>query len=100
MHCNGHEVGHDVPDDDRPCTPPFASELSALETGSLRSVRERRVDGRRPAQRGVLQISLTGAREKLAQLDQIATKTTITPLGMPSFPQIARRPIPPTDTPA
>ena len=42
-----------------------------------------------------LQISLTGAREKLAQLDQIAAKTTSTHLGMPTFPQIAGRSAPP-----
>ncbi len=47
-----------------------------------------------------LQISLVGAREKLAQLDQIATKRTSTALGMPSFPQIAGRSVPLTDTPA
>jgi hypothetical protein len=48
-----------------------------------------------------LQISLTGARQKLAQLDQIATKTTTsTELGIPSFPQIAGRSIPLPDTPA
>jgi hypothetical protein len=47
-----------------------------------------------------LQISLTGARQKLAQLDQIATKTTTsTELGIPSFPQIAGRSIPLPDTP-
>ena len=42
-----------------------------------------------------LQISLTGARQKLAQLDQIAAKPTSTHLGMPSFPQIAGRSVPP-----
>ena len=47
-----------------------------------------------------LQISLTGARQKLAQLDQIAAKPTSTHLGMPSFPQIAGRSVPPPDTPA
>jgi hypothetical protein len=47
-----------------------------------------------------LQISLAGAREKLAQLDQIATKTTSTELGMPTFPQIAGRSVPLPDTPA
>jgi hypothetical protein len=45
-----------------------------------------------------LQISLTGAREKLAQLDQIATRTTSTHLGMPSFGQLAGRSSPPTVT--
>jgi hypothetical protein len=45
-----------------------------------------------------LQISLTGAREKLEQLDQIAAKTTSTHLGMPTFPQIAGRSAPPLDT--
>ncbi|WP_211241229.1 site-specific integrase [Pseudonocardia spinosispora] len=47
-----------------------------------------------------LQISLTGARQKLAQLDQLATRATSTHLGMPRFPQIAGRsvlnPDPPT----
>jgi hypothetical protein len=38
-----------------------------------------------------LQISLTGARQKLAQLDQIAAATTSTHLGMATFPQIAGR---------
>jgi site-specific recombinase XerD len=33
-----------------------------------------------------LHISLTGARNKLAQLDQIATRTTPVDLGTPSFP--------------
>ena len=47
-----------------------------------------------------LQISLTGARQKLAQLDQIAAKPTSTHLGMPSFPQIAGRSVPPPETPA
>lgn len=37
-----------------------------------------------------LQISLTGARQKIAQLDQLATSAT-TSLGMPGFPQIAGR---------
>jgi hypothetical protein len=46
-----------------------------------------------------LQISLTGARDKLAQLDQIATKTTSTELGTPTFPQIAGRCVPHPDTP-
>src|SRR5690349_5384807 len=44
-----------------------------------------------------LQISLNGARQKLAQLDQIATKTTGTELGMPTFTQIAGRSVPPPD---
>jgi hypothetical protein len=44
-----------------------------------------------------LQISLNGARQKLAQLDQIATKTTSTELGMPTFTQIAGRSVPPPD---
>jgi len=47
-----------------------------------------------------LQISLTGARQKLAQLDQIAAQPTSTHLGMPSFPQIAGRSVPPPNTPA
>jgi hypothetical protein len=38
-----------------------------------------------------LQISLNGARQKLDQLDQIATHTRPTDLGMPAFPQIAGR---------
>jgi hypothetical protein len=46
-----------------------------------------------------LQISLTGARQKLAQLDQISAKPTSTHLGMPSFPQIAGRSVPPPGTP-
>src|SRR4029453_18883632 len=47
-----------------------------------------------------LQISLTGARDKLAQLDQIAANATRTALGMPTFPQIAGRSVPHPDTPA
>ena len=46
-----------------------------------------------------LQISLNGARQKLDQLDQITTRTNSTHLGMPNFPQIAGRSVPPTDTP-
>ena len=46
-----------------------------------------------------LQISLAGARDKLAQLDQIATHSTPTALGMPSFPQIAGRSVSPNDKP-
>ena len=38
-----------------------------------------------------LQISLNGARQKLAQLDQLSANATSTPLGMPSFTQIAGR---------
>ncbi|MFF2412209.1 hypothetical protein [Streptomyces sp. NPDC058092] len=34
-----------------------------------------------------LQINLAGARQKLAQLDQIATRSTTIELGMPSRPQ-------------
>lgn len=47
-----------------------------------------------------LQISLTGARHKLDQLDQLTTSAASTHLGMPSFPQIAGRAVPPPDTPA
>jgi hypothetical protein len=46
-----------------------------------------------------LQISLTGARQKIAQLDHIATTTTSTYLGMPTFPQIAGRTLPLPDAP-
>ena len=38
-----------------------------------------------------LQISLDGARQKLAQLDQLAAHMAGTHLGMPSFPEIAGR---------
>ena len=38
-----------------------------------------------------LQISLNGARQKLAQLDQLTASAASTHLGMPSFPQIAGR---------
>lgn len=41
-----------------------------------------------------LQVSLAGAREKLAQLDQLAARTTNVILGMPTFPQIAGRSTP------
>ena len=48
-----------------------------------------------------LQISLTGARQKLAQLDQIAATDRPAPTsGCPAFPQIAGRSVPPPDTPA
>jgi len=38
-----------------------------------------------------LQISLNGARQKLAQLDQLSANATSIQLGMPSFTQIAGR---------
>ena len=40
-----------------------------------------------------LQISLNGARQKLAQLDQLRANETSTQLGMPTFTQIAGRSI-------
>ena len=46
-----------------------------------------------------LQISLNGARQKLAQLDQTTTSATGAHLGMPSFPQIAGRSVPTSDIP-
>jgi hypothetical protein len=38
-----------------------------------------------------LQISLAGAQQKLAQLDQLAARNTTTHLGMPDFSHIVGR---------
>jgi hypothetical protein len=46
-----------------------------------------------------LQVSLTGARQKLDQLDQLVARATNTHLGMPGFPQIAGRSVSHPDPP-
>jgi Phage integrase family len=38
-----------------------------------------------------LEVSLAGAREKLSQLDQIASRRTVTDLGIPTFADVAGR---------
>jgi hypothetical protein len=40
-----------------------------------------------------LAVSLAGAREKLRQLDQIASRRTVTDLGIPTFAEVAGRTI-------